>query len=60
MSYPHHRFTLRERSYPHRRFTLRDPLYGTLLGNRELGEMVRAVHTRFWNVRPVAPEKEDL
>jgi len=31
-----------------------------LVGNKEIKEIGRALHTKFWQARPVAPEKEEL
>ncbi len=31
-----------------------------VLKNREITEITRALHTKFWKARPVAPEKEEL
>lgn len=31
-----------------------------IIGNKEVGEISSALHSRFWRARPVAPEKEEL
>lgn len=31
-----------------------------ILRNKEISEIAHALHTKFWRVRPVAPEKEEL